>query len=183
MDLLKWLYDGSDAVIPVIVSVVGIFFILGVSTRFGRLRSLSQMTGFDFGVNVAIGSIIASTVLSPDPSLFRAAVALLTIFAMQLIYSTLRRHLPVSNPSSQSPHVLWAQGSFIEDHMRATKFTREDVHYAMRLAKVPNFDTVWFIAAEPTGSVVVWTDSDRGRVSRDVFHSMRGWELIPGEVG
>ena len=181
MDLMHWLYDGEDAVLPVVVSAVGIFVILGICTRLGRLRSLSQMTGFDFGVNVAVGSIIGAVILAPDPSLFRAAVALVTIFAMQIVYSVVRRRLGlIDNPSSQPPHVLWVNGSFVEDHMKATKYTQSDIYYAMRTAKVNNFSEVWFVVAEPTGSVVVWTESDKRELSPEIFEGVKGWEMVAG---
>ena len=178
MDLMQWIYDTSDAVLPVVVTVVGIFVVLGVCTRFGRLRSLSQMTGFDFGVNVAIGSIIAAVVLSPDPSLFRASVALAAIFALQVVWSWLRRHIPViTNPSSQRPHVLWAGGEFIDAHMRATNYTKSDVFYAMRKSGIVSFDQVRFVTAEPTGDVVVFT-TDTPDISREIFEPVVGSERL-----
>ena len=178
-DLSEWLYDPSDPAWGVVVSVLAIFLILGICTRFGKLRSLSQMTGFDFGVNVAIGSILASCVVAPDPSVYRAGLALVTIFVMQVAYSWLRRHLPIlSNPSSQKPHVLYANGSFVEPHLRATNFTRSDIHQAIRTAKARTFDDVDFILAEPTGTITVFTKGG-DPVSGDIYREVVGVELLP----
>ena len=178
-DALQWLYDGSDNVVMVAASVLGIFVILGICTRLGRLRSLAKMSGFDFGVNVAVGSIIASAVLSPDPSLFRAGVALAVIFALQIAYSFLRRKVPgLLNPSSQPPHVVWANGGFIEKNMRATMFTETDIFHAMRSAGVNNFKEVRFVIAEATGDVNVYTRSQDGPLSPEIFEGVVGRELL-----
>ena len=177
-DLSDWLYDPSDPVLGVIVSVLAIFLILGICTRFGKLRSLSQMTGFDFGVNVAIGSILAACVVAPDPSVFRAGLALVTIFAMQVAWSFIRRHLPsLSNPSSQKPHVLWANGDFVEAHLKATNYTRSDIHQAVRTSKMTRWDDVGFILAEPTGTITVYKKGC-GPVSPDIFKEVVGSELL-----
>jgi len=177
-DLLNWLYDPSDNVLMVVVSVVAIFIVLGVCTRFGRLRSLSQMSGFDFGVNVAVGSIIAATVLSPDPSVFRAGVALATIFSMQVLYSMVRRKSDViDNPSSQPPHVIWHDGAFIEEHMKATMFTKEDIFHAMRTSQVHSFDEVRFIIIEATGDVTIFGAGDTA-LSKEIFEGVVGSERL-----
>ena len=177
-DLSKWMFDPTDPVLPIVMSVIAVFVVLGICTRLAGLRSLSQMTGFDFGVNVAVGSIIASTILSEDPSLFRATVALVTIFAMQWTYSVLRRRVPgIDDPSSQNPHVVWAKGGFIEDAMTATKFTRENIYQAVRTAGLRNMDEVAFVVAEPTGSLNVFGTSDT-TVDQDVFVDVIGRELI-----
>ena len=181
-DLRNWFYDPSDPVLPIVLSIVAIFIVLGICTRFGRLRSLSQMTGFDFGVNVAVGSIIASAVLSKDPSVFRAAVALVTIFAMQIVYSIIRRRVPgIDDPSSQPPHVVYANGGFVEKAMTATKFTRENVFQAVRAAGKRNMEEVAFVIAEPTGSLNVFGKSD-AKVNVDVFVDVVGREMLAGSV-
>ena len=178
-DLIDWLFDPSDPLLGVVVSVLAIFLVLGICTRFGKLRSLSQMTGFDFGVNVAIGSILAACVVAPDPSVTRAGLALVTIFVMQVVYSWLRRHLPVlSNPSSQKPHVLFANGQFVDTHLRATNYTRSDIHQAMRTAKVRRFEDVDFVLAEPTGTITVYTEGGGG-VSPEMYREVVGSELLP----
>ena len=181
-DFLNWFYDPTDPVLPIVLSVVTIFIVLGVCTRFGRLRSLSQMTGFDFGVNVAVGSIIAAAVLSKDPSVFRAAVALVTIFAMQIVYSTVRRRVPgIDDPSSQPPHVVYVNGAFIEDAMAATKFSRENVFQAVRAAGLRNMSEVAFVIAEPTGNLNVFGTSDTD-VQPEVFMDVVGRKRLMGGV-
>ena len=173
----EWIYDSRDAALPVIVTVVGTYLVLGLCTRFGRLRSLSQMSGFDFGVNVAIGSIIAAVVLSPDPSLARASIALVTIFALQVIWSKIRQILPThSNPSSQSPHVVWA-GGFRDEALKATLFTRSDIYQAMRMAGVRQEAEVDFVVAEPTGALTVFKSSDTPP-SRRLFDPVKGMETL-----
>ncbi len=65
------------------------FVILVVSRIFG-LRFFSKMSGFDFAVTVAIGSVLATSVTAPDQSVWVPVMAILALFIWQTVVSSLR---------------------------------------------------------------------------------------------
>jgi uncharacterized membrane protein YcaP (DUF421 family) len=65
--------------IQIIVQSVGaIVFVVALTRVFG-LRSFSKMSGFDFAVTVAIGSVVATTTMSTTTPFWQGALALATL--------------------------------------------------------------------------------------------------------
>lgn len=62
-----------------------------VLTRLTGLRSFLKMSSFDFAITVAIGSVVASTLLAEDPSLLAGAFGLTVLYGMQWSVSKCRR--------------------------------------------------------------------------------------------
>ena len=91
--MASWFATSWTALAAVALSVAGIYVVLMALTRLGGLRSFSKMSSFDFAMTVAIGSIIASTVLTPNPPLLQAAAALAVVFGVQLGVAALRGRL------------------------------------------------------------------------------------------
>jgi uncharacterized membrane protein YcaP (DUF421 family) len=52
-------------------------------TRLNGLRSFSKMSGFEFAVTVAIGSVLASAATTPDSSVLVPLTALVALYALQ----------------------------------------------------------------------------------------------------
>ena len=83
---------GSDPSLPMILLTgIGIYAALLVLTRLTGLRSFSKMSSFDFAITVAIGSVVAATLLAERPSLLVGAAGLAVLYGMQWIVSPLRR--------------------------------------------------------------------------------------------
>ena len=80
-------------VLYIAVSVVGAYAAMVILTRLSGIRSFSKMSGFDFAVTVAIGSIFASIIMGKTPSLIQGIVVLTLLFACQIIFATLRQKL------------------------------------------------------------------------------------------
>lgn len=55
----------------IVQSVVAIVFVVALTRVFG-LRSFSKMSGFDFAVTVAIGSVVATTAMSTTTPFWQA---------------------------------------------------------------------------------------------------------------
>ena len=56
----------------VLLSAICIYASIIALTRIYGVRSFSKMSGFDFAVTVAIGSIVASVFFAKDPPLLQA---------------------------------------------------------------------------------------------------------------
>ena len=153
------------------LSAAGIYLSVILFTRLGGLRSFSKMSSFDFAITVAIGSLIATTILTPDPPLLRAVVALAALYALQLGVARLRvRSSAVGRLVDNQPLLLMEDGRFLEDAMRTAGVTRTDVVAKLREANVLRLADVRAVVLETTGDVTVLHGADEdGDADLDVL--------------
>lgn len=151
-----WIETTWHAVAMSLVRALGIYAAVIVYTRLAGLRSFSKMSSFDFTMTVAVGSLVASTILSNDPPLFLAAVALAWIYALQLAVARLRiRSATVRNLVDNQPVLLMENGRMLEDNMRASEITRADLFAKLREANVLRLEQARAVVLETTGDISV----------------------------
>jgi uncharacterized membrane protein YcaP (DUF421 family) len=85
----SWLLTTASTLWMVAFSAVGMYVALIAFTRLAGLRSFSKISSFDFATTVAFGSVLASTILTEDPPLVQAVVALGIIYGMQYVVARL----------------------------------------------------------------------------------------------
>ena len=76
----------STQVLGIFVTAVGIYAGLMLFTRLMGLRSFSKLSSHDFAMTVGIGSILASTVLSKNPSLLQGLVAIASLYLAGVVF-------------------------------------------------------------------------------------------------
>jgi uncharacterized membrane protein YcaP (DUF421 family) len=154
--MASWFVTSGTAVLGALLSVVGIYVALILLTRWGGLRSFSKMSSFDFAITVALGSLIASTVLTPDPPLLLAVVALAALYAVQMGVAKAReRSEAVANAVDNAPLLLMAGREVLHENLRRAKVTESDVRAKLREANVLSLDHVHAVVLESTGDVSV----------------------------
>lgn len=155
-DLLDWVTDTHTAFWGVIVTVIGMYLSLGILTRLAGLRSFSKLSGFDFAVTVAIGSVLAGTILTKDPPLFRGALSLAALFGVQILVAWLRVHVGfIRELTGNTPRLVMANGEVIKSQLRKAKITEADLRSKLREANVLSLSQVAAVVAETTGDVSV----------------------------
>lgn len=151
-----WITTTWSAVGMTVVSAVGIYAAVILYTRLAGLRSFSKMSSFDFAMTVAVGSLIATTVLTKDPPLLQAAAALAALYALQLGVAQLRVWSEsVGKLVDNRPILLMENGRILEDAMRAEEITRSDLLAKLREANVLHFGQVRAVVLETTGDISV----------------------------
>ena len=151
---MEWLGTSASSVLWILLSTVGIYFAIILFTRLNGLRTFSKMSSFDFAITVATGSVIASTVVSPTPSLLEGAVALIALLACQRLVSWIRSNTNVGITDNE-PVLLMAGGTFFKDTLLATRVTEDDIYGKLREANVLDFDQVQAVVLESTGDISV----------------------------
>jgi len=152
----SWITTTWSAALMAALSAVGIYLAVIVYTRLGGLRSFSKISSFDFAMTVAVGSLIASTVLAEDPPLLQAAVALAAIYALQIGMARLRAGSPVASRLVDNEPVLLMDGRhMLEDVMRREGVTRRDLLSKLREANVLRLEEVHAVVLESTGDISV----------------------------
>jgi uncharacterized membrane protein YcaP (DUF421 family) len=165
----------------VLLSSLGIYAVLLVLTRLTGLRSFSKMSSFDFAITVAIGSIIASTILAATPSLLTGAFGLGVLYAIQYAVSEVRRSYgAVETVVDNVPLVVMAGAEVLSEHLDRARMTEDDLRSKLRMAGITHPEQVLAVVVETTGDVAV---IERGAdVHPWLFEGVRGADHLAAKL-
>lgn len=174
-----WISMPPSAIVVVLTKTVGIYIALILLTRLAGLRSFSKMSGFDFAITVAIGSVVASTVLAKDPPLAQAIVALIALFVIQMSLAWARKRSSfIEGLISNAPRLIMLRGQMIPDQMRRAKVTENDLYAKLREANVLDFSQIEAVVAETTGDIsVLHRGKNEQRLAPALLEGVIGREL------
>jgi uncharacterized membrane protein YcaP (DUF421 family) len=158
------------------VLIVGVFAYAGllVLLRVSGKRTLSKMNAFDFVVTVALGSTLATILLSRDVALAAGLLALGLLIALQLAVAWLSARSPSFRGLVKSePRLLFARGRMIEEALLAERVAPEEVLAAMRAGGHADLAAVEAVVLETDGTFsVIARPSGKGR---GALTNVRGW--------
>lgn len=155
-------------IVRLLLSAVVIYAAVILYTRIFGLRSFSKMSSFDFAITVAIGSIIASTVVSPSPMIAEGIIGLFFLYMLQFILAWLREKLKgVDKAVDNSPTLLMRNGKMIEHNLTKTYVRHEDIYAKLRGANVTKLADVRLMILETTGDISVITSGEPGEALED----------------
>jgi uncharacterized membrane protein YcaP (DUF421 family) len=173
----EWLSSAPTALVMVVVSTVGIYIVILLLTRLNGLQSFSKMSSFDFAITVAIGSVIASTIVMEEPSLGQGATGLAALFALQFAISWLRRQSDGARRLlDNAPLLVVARGQILHENLARSRMSTHDLYGKMRSNGICRLEDVFAVVFETTGDVSVI--SAGSRVDRQVFSGVRGADLL-----
>jgi uncharacterized membrane protein YcaP (DUF421 family) len=114
------------------------------------------MSSFDFAMTVAIGSVLASTIVTPSPPLLQASVALASLFGVQAVIAALRKHTSwAEHVVDNEPLLIMAGDRMLRDNMKRARVTENDVWAKLREANVLDPQEVRAVVLETTGDISV----------------------------
>lgn len=124
--------------------------------RISGKRTLGKMNSFDLIVTVALGSTLATVLLSKDVALAEGVTALALLIALQFLvtWSSVRIRL-VRRIVRSEPRLLFYQGDYLEDAMRSERVTRSEVLQAIRSQGQLSVENVEGVVLETDGSFSV----------------------------
>ncbi|GAB5441886.1 MAG: DUF421 domain-containing protein [Fuerstiella sp.] len=162
MDVVeKWMVSGVDEVAMVLVSSVATYSLILLYTRICGLRSFSKMSAADFAMTVAVGSLFASTISSPNPTLLLGAVSLGALFAGQYALAILRKRSKwLGTVVDNQPLLLMAGAEILDDNLAKANVTRSDVFAKLRESNTYSYDQVLAVVFETTGDISVLHAAD-----------------------
>ena len=149
-------FDGWHDLLHILVVGGGAYFGLVVLLRITGKRTLSKLNAFDLVVTVALGSTLASALLSSDVTLSEGLLAFVLLCGLQYavtfasLHSKGFRRLIKSEPS-----LLFFDGAFLDGQMRKERLTRDEVMAAMRSSGKHDPAEVAAVILETDGSISV----------------------------
>ena len=134
------------------LAYVALVLLLRVSGK----RTLSKMNAFDFIVTVALGSTLATVLLSKDVALAEGITAFALLIGLQYIITWLSvRFSFVGNLVKAEPSLLFFQGEFLQEAMQRERVTESEVCAAARSQGLADLAEARAIVLETDGSMTV----------------------------
>lgn len=156
----KWFSTTPTTALAIILSCIGIYIAVIVFTRVFGKRSFSKMSSFDFAMTVAVGSIIATTVLSSSVSLVEGIIGLFTVYLLQLSAAYLRRFEHFQKVIDNEPLLLMDGTTILHENLKKARVTEGDVRSKLREANVIQLSQIKAVIFETTGDMVVLHSTD-----------------------
>ncbi|WP_236830598.1 DUF421 domain-containing protein [Blastococcus sp. KM273128] len=145
----------------VVLTTVSMYLVLVLCVRLVGQRSLATMSSFDLGCAIALGAVIGRTALLLDPTLLTGVVAIVTLFATQIVLVRVRRSRWVDRLLNRPPVLLMAGGVPLPENMRAAHVGEDELRQKLRLAGIRDLAEVGCVVLERTGAVSVVRRSER----------------------
>lgn len=163
--MMSWFTSPPYTLLAIFLSTLGIYIVLIVLTRIFGKRSFSKVSSFDFAMTVAVGSVIATTILSKSTSLLQGVVGLASLYIIQMTVALLRRYKTVKNTVDNQPVLLMQGSEILWDNLRRSRVSEGDLRSKLREANVLSLNQVRAVVFETTGDIsVLHTDKPDKKV-------------------
>ena len=163
----KWFTSSITTLLAIVLSTLGIYIAVIVYTRIFGKRSFSKMSSFDFAMTVAVGSVIATTLLSSSVSLLEGLVGLFSIYVFQLTAARLRSFKLFKNAIDNTPLLLMDGEKILYENLKKGRVTISDLRSKLREANVIRLDEVRAVVFETTGDIVVLHTAENNKELED----------------
>lgn len=152
------LFDSWTGLLRVLFVGTAAYASLVVVLRASGKRTLSKMNAFDLVVTVALGSTLATIMLSTDVSYAEGALAFVVLCGLQWLVAWLSVRLGWFKQVIRSnPRLVLRDGEFLRDAMRDERVTEGEVLAAIRKKGHGDLSEVAAVVLESDGEFSVIT--------------------------
>ena len=160
----------------VVLASAIVFAIVVAMLRFAGQRALAKMSGFDIVFTVTLGSVVATAAISREVPVVNAIAALITFLVLQEIIRYFQsRSLGIHHAVREQPDVLLWDGHLLEDRLRETNISADEVRAAVRKAGLRSLSEARAVVLENDGDWSVIAKRD-GPSDESAFYGLP----IPG---
>jgi len=136
---------------------------LVVVLRLSGKRTLAKLNAFDLVVTVALGSTLATILLSSDVSWTEGVTALLLLAGLQALVAWTTVRIPGARALVTSrPTLLWRDGRPVEQALSSQRVALEEVRQAARASGSGDMTQVAAVVLESDGTMSVIPRSQIG---------------------
>ncbi len=149
-------FDNIDKLGRIVLTTVMVYVLIVLVTKVSGKRSTSQLNNFDWIVTVMIGSLGASTILLKDIPFVEGVSSILVLYLLQFLVTKYASISPqFSSFILSEPRIVFYQGQFLPDAMRAERLTRQEIECAMRSEGMNSFDDIEAIVFESDAKLTI----------------------------
>ncbi len=124
--------------------------------RLSGKRTLAKLSAFDLVVTVAVGSTLATILLSADVSFTQGATAFALLAALQFTAAIISSRTQLGRATVTSrPTALVSDGRFDDDALRRQRVSQDDIRQAIRSSGYGDVGRIAAVVMESDGSLSV----------------------------
>ncbi|WP_201573963.1 DUF421 domain-containing protein [Psychrobacter sp. H8-1] len=171
MDMI--FFDNIDKLGRIVLTAVMVYVLIVLATKVSGKRSTSQLNNFDWIVTVMIGSLGASTVLLENIPFIEGAASIIVLYVLQFLVTKYASISPAfSSVILSEPRIVFYQGQFLPDAMRAERLTRQELECAMRSEGVHSLSEIEAIVFESDAKLTIIIKSDSEQATDTVSETL-----------
>jgi uncharacterized membrane protein YcaP (DUF421 family) len=168
-------FDSASDVVRILLVGVSAYAALVAIVRLSGKRTLAKLNAFDLVVTVALGSMLATILLSTSVSFVDGVVALCLLVALQAAVAFMSTRIAmIARLVKSKPVLLVVDGVLREDIMRSERVRPEEVHQALRTSGQGGVEGVAAVVLETDGRLSVIPAGSVG--SGDALSRLDGWD-------
>ncbi len=150
------LFDTWSGLLRIVVVGTAAYAALVLMLRVSGKRTLAKLNAFDLVVTVALGSTLATVLLSKSVALADGVLGFALLVGLQYAVAWLSVRSPRFGAVVKSePSLLLHRGRFLEGAMRRQRVTREEVVSALRSSGLARPEDAAAVVLEADGSLSV----------------------------
>ena len=154
--MTRMFFQGWSGVFRVLIVSILAYAALVLFLRVSGKRTLAKMNAFDLVVTVALGSTLATVLLSKDVALAEGLLAFASLICLQYAVAWLSvRSRRWRRLVKSEPRLLLFRGDYLDDALRQERVTREEVRSAVRSEGLGSLDEVHAVVLETDGTFSV----------------------------
>ena len=156
-------YDGWEPIVRTAIITPLAYAGLVVALRVAGKRTLSQLNVFDWVVTVALGSALATVVITPDVALAHGMLAIAGLIGLQVAVSFVTsRWEGARNVVTAEPVLLVRDGEILDGAMRRERVAESELLQALREAGHSRVEDVAAVVLETNGAFTVLGEGAAG---------------------
>ena len=149
-------FDSWESVVRTLIITVLAYVLLIVFLRTSGKRTLSKMNAFDFIVTIALGSTLATVMLTKDVALIDGAVAFFLLIFLQFVITYLSaRNKAISDLVKSTPTLLVYKGRMLVKVMKKERVAEDEIYAILREKGIGSLEEADAIVLETDGSMTV----------------------------
>lgn len=156
MDISSFFFSGWRSLARILLVGAPAYLLLLALLHFVGKHSLAKTNAYGLVVTVALGSALASAVLTKQVTLADGVVAIALLLGLQYLLSTLiSRWSWAQGFLTQKPALLVRDGRLLEDALRRERVTESEILAALRQSGVDSIEGIGAVILEADGSFSV----------------------------
>ncbi|TDL83589.1 DUF421 domain-containing protein [Palleronia sediminis] len=159
-------YQGAEGIFRTVAMALMAYTAVVAMIRVSGKRTLAKLNAFDLIVTVALGSTLASTILTQSVPLVEGAAAFATLIGLQWIVAwTSLRSKTIARAVRSEPRLLMRSGEILHDALREERITVNELMAVIRssAAGAPEKVAALILEANGTFSIVARDGPDDAR--------------------
>ena len=154
-------FDNWYQILQVFISCLLVYVAFIILLRISGKRTLSKWNAFDFIVTIALGSILASVILSKGVVILEGILASFLLIIFQFIITWLSVRVDwIENLVKANPTLLYNENNFLFDEMKKQRVTKGEILAAIRASSIGSLEKVKAVVLETDGSFSVIKKSE-----------------------